>query len=171
MNKKARFIAILIIAILIPTATAQAYYAFVSGELRDSATNAIWTHGASVEIFNCNTLNTITTTVVSASGTFSVDISSLVTTTTPLCLEATFSAGPYGKPGNAAKGPYADRLNNTGTLSTGVYFTGTGPNAITLRDLNAMSTATPWPLIIGAVVVVAAMLALGMVMRRRTAKA
>ena len=76
-----------------------------------------------------------------------------------------------GTPGNAAKGPYLDRSSNTGTLKTGVYFTGTGPTAVTLRDLSADSAVTPWPLILAAVIVVAAMLALSLILRRRVARA
>ncbi len=49
--------------------------------------------------------------------------------------------------------------------------TGTDPTAIVLRDLNATPDLTPWPLILAAVVVVAAMLALSLILRRRTAKA
>lgn len=170
MNKKFILIAIFVIA-LIPTAIAEAYYAYVSGELRDSATNAPWVHGASVEVFNCNTLDPVAvSTVVSPTSTFSIGVSG-VAVDTPLCIEVTFAAGPNGKPGSAAKGPYADRSTNSGTLNTGVYFTGTGPNAITLRDLNATNTMTPWPLILAAVIVAAAMLALGLMLRRRMAKA
>jgi hypothetical protein len=62
--------------------------------------------------------------------------------------------------------------NGRAQSGAGYYFRGSqDPTAITLRDLNATSTATPWPLVIGAVVVLAAMLALGLVLRRRTAKA
>ena len=141
MNRKFRLIVVLVITILIPTATAQAYYAAVSGELRDSATNALWVHGATVEVFNCNTLATINSATVTApNSTFNIDVSS-VTTVTPLCVEVTFAAGPNGTPGNATKGPYPDRATNGGTLNTGVYFTGTGPTAITLRDLSVTSHA------------------------------
>jgi hypothetical protein len=171
MNKKLLCIAILVMAMLIPTATAEAYYALVTGELRDSATNALWVHGASVEVFNCNTLATINTATVTApDSTFSIDVSD-VTTATPLCIEVVFAAGLDGTPGNAAKGPYADRITNSGTLNTGVYFTGTGPTAITLRDLNASTVVTPWPLILAAVIVVATTVALGLVFRRRAVRA
>ena len=170
MNKKLVIAAILVLALLIPTATAGAWYSNVIGELRDSSTNALWGHGASVEVFNCNTLDTIVIAPVGASGTFDIDISS-VTTTTPLCIEVTFADGGNGIPGNAAKGPYPDRSTSSGTLNTGVYFTGTGPLAITLRDLTATTAPTPWPLILAAVIVVAAMLALSLVLRRRAVKA
>jgi ABC-type glycerol-3-phosphate transport system permease component len=56
-------------------------------------------------------------------------------------------------------------------LNTGVYFTGTGPTAITLRDLNASTVVTPWPLILAAVIVVATIVALGLVFRRRAVRA
>ncbi len=45
------------------------------------------------------------------------------------------------------------------------------PTAITLSDLNATTTPTPWPLVLAAAIVVAAMLALGLVLRRRAVKA
>jgi hypothetical protein len=171
MNKKLLSIAILIMAMLIPTATAQAYYALVTGELRESQSNALWAYGANVEVFNCNTLATINTaTLAPGTSTFSINVSS-VAVDTPLCIEVTFLPGPSGTPGSAAKGPYSDRLANSGTLNTGTYFTGTGPLAITLRDLNATTTLTPWPLILAAVIVVAAMLALSLVLRRRAVKA
>jgi hypothetical protein len=171
MNKKGVLIVILVVAMLIPTAAAEAYYANVTGELRESSTNALWIHGASIDVFNCNTLVSINTgTVPFGSSTFDINISG-VAIDTPLCIEVTFAAGPNGTPGNAAKGPYADRNANSGTLNTGVYFTGTGPNAITLRDLSAESAATPWPLILAAVIVAAAMLALGLMLRRQASEA
>ena len=68
MNKKSVFLAILVIAMLIPTTTVLADYAAISGELRDSSTNALWTHGASVEVFNCNTLATTCQDTVGSSG-------------------------------------------------------------------------------------------------------
>jgi hypothetical protein len=172
MNKKLVIIAILVLALLIPTATVQAYYASVTGELRDSSTNALWAYGANIEVFNCNTLATISGIVPLAPGTstFNINISS-VAVDTPLCIEVTFLPGPSGTPGSAAKGPYPDRLANSGTLNTGTYFTGTGPLAITLRDLNATTAPTPWPLILAAVIVAAAMLALSLVLRRRAIKA
>jgi hypothetical protein len=140
MNRRLRLIAILVVAMLIPTAVAEAYYATVSGELRNSATNGLWEWGASIEVFNCNTLATINTATVPISTTaFSIDVSS-VSTATPLCIEVTFAPGPEGTPGNAAKGPYPDRSSNSGNLNTGVYFTGTGPNAVTVSDLTAAAS-------------------------------
>jgi hypothetical protein len=171
MNKRFMLIALIVVAMLLPTAIAQADYSAVSGELRNSATNALWTYGASAELFNCNTLATIITAPVDSSGVFTITIPATVTVPVALCIDVTFNTGPNGKPGNAAKGPYPDRSSNSGTLNTGVYFTGTGPNAITLRDLNATTTLTPWPLILAAVIVVAAMLVLGLMLRRRTARA
>ncbi len=170
MNKKIGLIAVLVVAMLIPVTTVLADYAAVTGELRDNSTNAIWTHGASVELFNCNTLATIITDTVGSSGIFTITIPNTVTVPVALCIDVTFYPGSNGTPGNAAKGPYPDRSTNSGTLNTGVYFTGTGPNAITLRDLSAESAATPWPLVLAAVAVVAAMLALGVILRRRAAR-
>lgn len=171
MNKKFLVITIVVIALLVPTSAAGAWYANVTGELRDSATNALWVHGASVEVFHCTTLATINTaTVAFGNSSFSIDVSS-VTSTTPLCIEVTFAAGPNGTPGNAAKGPYPDRATSSGTLNTGVYFTGTGPNAVTLTGLNASPVTTPWPLILSSVIVVAGLLALGAILRRRAARA
>ena len=170
MNKRFMLIALIVVAMLIPTAIAQADYSALTGQLRNSATNALWAYGASAELFNCNTLATIITTPVDSSGLFTITIPNTVTVPVALCIDVTFNAGLTGKPGNAAKGPYPDRSGNTGVLNTGAYFTGTGPNAITLRDLNATSV-TPWPLILAAVIVLAAMLALGLMLRRSTVKA
>jgi hypothetical protein len=137
MNRKFKLSVVLIIALLIPTAAAGAYYATVSGELRNSDNNALWEWGANVEVFNCNTLATINTaTVPISTSTFSIDVSS-VSVATPLCIEVDFLPGPLGDPGNAAKGPYPDRSSNSGNLNTGVYFTGTGPNAVVVSDLTA----------------------------------
>ena len=167
MPKKIRLVAILIIACLIPTAAAQAYYSSISGELRDSTTSALWTHGASVELFNCNTLATISIVPVDASGTFNIDISTLVTTTTPLCVNVTFAAGGNGTPGSAAKGPYPDRTASSGTLNTGVYFTGTGPNVITLSELSAASHAETGGLWVGLVAALGLLVLGGWIWRRR----
>jgi len=170
MHKKMRLIAILIIAFLIPTAAAQAYYGTLTGELRDSMTLGLWTHGANVELFNCNTLATITSATVDASGTFNIDVSTLVTTTTPLCVEVTFADGGKGIPGNAAKGPYTDRASGSGNLNTGVYFTGTGPNAITLRDLSATPHAETGGLGVGLAFALGLLVLGGWIMRRRAAR-
>ncbi len=55
----------------------------------------------------------------------------------------------------------------------GLYVIGNqvDPTAITLRDLSADSPVTPWPLALAAIIVVAAMLALGVTLRRRAARA
>jgi len=166
MHKKMRLIAILIIAFLIPTAAAQAYYGTLTGELRDSMTLGLWTHGANVEVFNCNTLATIITDTVGISGTFNIDISG-VTTPTALCVEVTFADGGKGIPGNAAKGPFLDRLANNGNLNTGVYFTGTGPNAITLRDLSATPHTETGGLGVGLVLALGLLTLGGLIMLRR----
>ncbi|MBI5564305.1 MAG: hypothetical protein HY870_05390 [Chloroflexi bacterium] len=57
--------------------------------------------------------------------------------------------------------------------SEGQYVIGNqvDPTAVTLRDLNATPIVTPWPLILAAVVVLGALLALGMTLRRRAIKA
>jgi hypothetical protein len=173
VNKIFRLIAVFVIAILLPAATARAYYEFVSGELRDSKTGAVWSNGATVEIYDCASFTTVATQIVDSSGMFSIPVSSFPTPPVirALCIEVTFSPGISGTPGMAAKGPYRDRPSISGTLSTGVYFTGTGPNAIALRDMNATTALTPWPLILAAVLVAAVMLALGLMLRKRTAKA
>ncbi|MCP4426190.1 MAG: hypothetical protein GY803_16995, partial [Chloroflexi bacterium] len=102
MKKKHLLAVTLLIALLatffIPSPTS-AYYSAISGELRNSKDNALWTHGASIEVFHCSTLASIATATAPA-GTFSIDIS-FVMADTPLCVEVTFSAGPDGTPGNA----------------------------------------------------------------------
>ena len=152
-------------ALLLLATMTLAYYSSVTGELRNSKDNALWTHGADVEVFNCNTLTTIATQTVGSSGTFNIDISS-VSSKTPLCIEVTFHAGPDGTPGNAAKGTFADRSTSSGTLDTGVYFTGTGPNAVTLTNITARSANTWLPV---GLVVGLSVLALGalFVLRKR----
>lgn len=132
----------LTLLIVVPS---MAYYATVSGELRDSETGNLWQYGANVEVFNCNTLATITTGTVDAApaagyGTFTLDISS-VSSDMPLCIEVNFIAGPNGDPGNAVKGPYPNRSDSTGDLNTGVYFTGTGPTAVSLHSISTTSVA------------------------------
>ncbi len=166
MDKKLRLIAIFIIALLIPTAIAAAFYATLSGELRDSKTNALWTHGADVEVFNCNTFSTIVTTTVGVSGQFTVDVSS-VGATTGLCINVSFHDGGTGIPGDAAKGPYVDRLANGGNLNTGVYFTGTGPTAITLKSLDARSEDSSPALWIGSLLIMGITLGIIALRRRR----
>jgi hypothetical protein len=158
MTRKFKLMAVLVIALLIPTAVAEAYYATVSGELRNSDDNALWEWGANVEVFNCNTLATINTaTVPISTSTFSIDVSGVVAAT-PLCIEVTFAAGPLGTPGNAAKGPYPDRSSNSGNLNTGVYFTGTGPNAVAVDHFAATpstQSSDVWLLVFAAAIVLA----------------
>jgi len=155
-------LAVIFVSFLVPM-SALAYYDWITGELRDSKTGAIWQYGADVEVFNCNTLTTIATQTVGSSGVFSINIST-VGTPTPLCIEVVFHPGPNGTPGNAAKGPYPDRSSSTGTLNTGVYFTGTGPTAITLTELSARSSASALPILAVAAVLLIGSLA---VIRRR----
>ncbi len=66
-----------------------------------------------------------------------------------------------------------ESLTNSRTQSgAGYYYSGTlDPTAITLNDLNATTTATPWPLVIAAVLIVAGMSAWGLLLRRRAVKA
>jgi LPXTG-motif cell wall-anchored protein len=139
---------------LIVVAPSMAYYNTVSGELRDSKTGALWEYGGNVEVFHCSDLSVIATDSVDSAptagyGTFSIDISS-ISADTPLCIEVDFTAGPNGDPGNASKGPYADRSDDTGDLDTGVYFTGTGPTAINLQSFNTEGGANAMlPAVVG----------------------
>ena len=167
MNKRFMLIALIVVAMLIPMAIAQADYSALTGELRNSATNALWTYGASAELFNCNTLATIITTPVDSSGLFTITIPNTVTVPVALCIDVTFNAGLNGKPGNAAKGPYPDRSGNTGVLNTGAYFTGTGPNAITLRDLSATPHTETGGLGVGLVLALGLLTLGGLIMLRR----
>lgn len=147
MRKKLIIITISLFAVLLIATPAFAYYSAVKGELRNSLDNALWTHGATVEIFDCTTFATITTQTVDASGTFNIPINPASSTRT-LCIEVDFTPAPGGgDPGNAAKGPYLDRASSTGTLDTGVYFTGTGPTAITLQQADAGNVSSALPLV------------------------
>ncbi len=166
MNKTVRLIAIFIIAVLIPTAVAAAFYSTLSGELRDSKTGALWTHGADVEVFNCNDYSTIVTTTVDFSGQFTVSLP-IITTTTGLCVNVSFYYGGTGTPGDAAKGPYPDRSGYSGNLDTGVYFTGTGPTAITLKSLDARSEDSSPALWIGSLLILVITLGIIALRRRR----
>ena len=137
MTRKFKLMVVLVIGLLIPTAVAEAYYATISGELRNSDNNALWEWGADVEVFNCNTLDTIiTATVPISTSMFTMTLPS-TSSARPLCVEVAFAAGPEGTPGNAAKGPYPDRSSSSGNLNTGVYFTGTGPNAVAVDNFAA----------------------------------
>jgi hypothetical protein len=155
---KRRFLlilAVLLAALLLAPTLAIAYYGSVTGELRDSDTGQPWQYGGTVEIWNCNTLNTIITQVVpSGVYTFNIGISTVVTTPTALCVEVAFSPGPLGTPGNAAGGPFPDRASSAGILNTGVYFTGTGPTAITLANVTARSANRWLPVGLAAVALV-----------------
>jgi len=140
MRAKSRIILLgIFLAVMLVVDHAGAFYANVTGELRDSKANKLWEWGAIFEVFNCFTLDTINTATSPIApnagyGTFDIDVSS-VSVSTPLCIEVNFNDGGNGKPGNAAKGPYPDRLANVGTLNTGVYFTDTGPTAVVLKSL------------------------------------
>jgi hypothetical protein len=134
-----------LLVILAVVSPAGAYYSNVIGELRDDKNHDLWAYGAAVEVYNCLTLQTINTTTVPLApnpgyGVFNVDVS-MVSADTSLCIEVVFYPGPDGTPGNAAKGPYLDRSTNSGTLNTGVYFTGTGPTAVVLKSLAVSPSA------------------------------
>lgn len=172
MKKITVALTIALVALLLLATMTLAYYSNVIGELRNSKDNALWTHGADVEVFNCSSMTTIATQTVGSSGTFDIDISS-ISSDTPLCIEVTFHAGPAGTPGNAAKGTFVDRANSgtppaDPTLNTGVYLTGTGPNAVTLTNITARSANTWLPV---GLVVGFSVLALGalFVLRKRRA--
>jgi hypothetical protein len=136
----------------IPALAAQ--YTSVTGELRDDKTHALWTYGADVEVFDCNTFATLGTQSTNT-GTFNITI-------TPsginraACVNVDFCAGPNGKPGDAAKGPFIDRTSGSGgTLNTGVYFTGTGPTAVGVEKFIAHSSNWLW-LVTGSAILLAA---------------
>ena len=167
MKKNAIPVMLVIIFLVIVVTPISAYYSTITGELRNSKDNALWTNGASIEVFHCSTLTTIATGTAPA-GTFSIDISS-VSADTPLCVEVTFSAGANGTPGNAAKGPFVDRAANSGTLDSGVYFTGTGPTAVTLADFTPAPTTANLPMIAAAFIMLGS--ASYILLRRRTVQA
>jgi hypothetical protein len=145
MQKKLWAILFTFVVSMLFAVPALAYYSSISGELRDSKTGALWTQGANVEVYNCNTLATIDTAVVDSSGVFSISLPVTYTSAVPICVEVIFNDGGNGAPGNAAKGPYPDRSTSLGGLNTGVYFTGTGPTAIVLKEASAQSSgSTMW---------------------------
>jgi len=156
MNKKIWAVLFTLFVALLFAVPVFAYYSTISGQLRDSKTGAIWTSGASIEVFNCNTLATINTSLVGVTGVFTIDISSIVSAT-PVCVEVTFNNGGNGTPGNAAKGPFTDRVGNAGNLDSGVYFTGTGPTAVVLKEVTAQpSVSNIWlPVALLGIVIVA----------------
>lgn len=169
MKRRSLVVLLALTMSLLSVAPAFAWYNTLTGELRDSKTGALWIHGASVEVFNCNTLATIATTIVDSSGVFSIDLTGEADR--PLCIEVVFNDGGNGTPGNAAKGPYPDRQSNEGTLNTGVYFTGAGPTAVVLRDLSADSANPAWTIVLAGVAATAAMLASGLILRKRVRRA
>ncbi|MCP4426374.1 MAG: hypothetical protein GY803_17925 [Chloroflexi bacterium] len=87
---------------------------------------------------------------------------------TPLCVEVTFSAGPGGTPGNASKGPFVDRVTNSGNLNSGVYFTGTGPTAVTLADFSQTQSSANIPAIAAAFIALTGV-SFAILRRRKTA--
>ncbi len=120
-----------------------AYYSNVIGELRDVETNAIWQHGAAVEVYNCFSLEILVEEEVPAApaadyGTFDIDIS-FIDTATPLCIEVWFTPGPEGAPAPDAAGPFANRSTSTGTLDAGTFWANRGPNAVTLTTFTTTS--------------------------------
>lgn len=142
---------IVLIVIMVSVPSAGAYYSSVTGELRNDKNQDLWAYGASVEVYDCQYLTTINTAIVPAApavgfGVFSIDVS-MVDKNTPLCIQVVFYPGPDGTPGNSVKGPYPDRSSSSGTLNTGVYFTGTGPTAVVLKDL-AVSTSANSPMLL-----------------------
>jgi hypothetical protein len=167
----ALFIALLggLVLILLAVRPVAAYYTSVYGELRDSKTGALWTHGAAVEVYNCFTLATIATDTVGVSGTFNIAIPGPPSPDEPLCIQVVFNIGPEGKPGNAVKGPYPNRAadGDQGQLNTGVYFTGTGPLAVTLASFGASGGGGMPVFLIAAVFLLVGGASLVAVRRRR----
>jgi hypothetical protein len=154
---------------LLAVRPAAAYYVNVTGELRDSKTGALWTHNATVYIFDCGTGDDIVAPILinDGSGTF---FEPLPTVTPPdnqmICVEVVFGFGGVGTPGNATKGPFVNRQSSAGNLDTGVYFTGTGPLAVTLASFGA-STGGSIPLLFAVIFLLVVGASLVAVRRRR----
>lgn len=158
--------AVLITIMLLPEATS-AYYSNVIGQARDSKTGSPWVHGGSVEVFNCNTLANIANGSLDSNGQFDISLGSYTGPDRPLCIEITFNNGGNGTPGNASKGPFADRSGSTGTLDTGVYFTGTGPTVVTMSDVRVSTSTSRAGLPFAAAAGLAALAAGAAILRRR----
>jgi hypothetical protein len=174
MNRKfAVAVFIVLVASLLASTSASANWSGVTGQLVDGKTGQNWTRGGTVYVYDCgNFITPLNSADADATGAFTVTI----TPPSPsadryLCIKATFNAVD-GFPKSA---DYLQAIEDPAT-SSGIrsadrpFYTNTGPNVIALRDMSATTALTPWPLILAALLVAAAILALGLVLRRRTAK-
>jgi hypothetical protein len=155
MNRRAvAIMSVFFVLAFVFTIPAFAYYSSLRGELRDSVTGQLWTHGATVDVLQCPPVNEpVESVTVDDSGIFTVSLPDFGSGDILLCVRVVFDAGPLGTPATMMKGPFLNAPNDGGELDTGVYYANTGPNAVTLQRV-AVSANGGFPAlgVIGAVV-------------------
>jgi len=169
MKKKLLVVLALVLGLSLMFATlALAHYSNVIGELRDIKTQALWQWGGTVNVFNCFTGGTLGTQVLPPGfSSFNISITPPAGYA-PICIEVDFATcTSCPDPGNAAKGIYPSFDSTSGILDTGPYFTGTGPNAVTLTNITARSANTWLPVGLVAGLSVLALGALFVLRKRR----
>jgi hypothetical protein len=173
MNKKfAVAVLIALVASLLVSTSAFANFDAVSGQLKDGKTGSNWTYGGTATVYDCSNMNVeLGSTTADSTGAFTVTMTSSGTSGF-LCIKATFNAVDP----NPASDPYwkVFQDSGSGTLDAGIFYTNTGPTAVALKEVTAQPSVSNIGLpvaLLGVVVVAAAMLALGLVLRKRTAKA
>ena len=169
MKKKLLVVLALVLGLSLMFATlALAHYSSVIGELRDTKTQALWQWGGTVNVFNCFTGVSLGTQVLPpGSSSFNIPIAPPIGYV-PICIEVDFATcSGCPDPGNAAKGIYPSFDSTSGTLDTGPYFAGTGPNAVTLTNITARSANTWLPVGLVAGLSVLALGALFALRKRR----
>jgi hypothetical protein len=171
MNRRALLpISAFLILAFVFTIPAFAYYSSLTGELRDSVTGELWTHGATVEVLQCPPVNAPVASVpVDNSGTFTIGLPDDFSGDVMLCVRVVFNDAPNGTPATMMKGPFLNTPDEEGELDTGVYFANTGPNAVTLQRVEA-SADSGFPAIGLLGVVVLGGLSFAGLRRRRIAR-
>ena len=149
MKKITVALTIALVALLLLATMALAYYSSVTGELRDYKTAGLWQYGGTVAIINCSD-GTVITSQVLADGvsSFNIALSDPVGFQL-MCVQVTFRL-PDDSNGQTVVEIYPNigsgiGGSDEGSLDAGVFWSDTGPNAVTLTNITARSANTWLP--------------------------
>jgi hypothetical protein len=167
MRKKLLFA--LVIALLTTLIVAAPAFAWTSvyGQCIDSATLQGWAYGGTVTIYGDVSVGAIASGPLAGDGTFNIPLPPEPLPDNTLYIVITYTAGPQGAPGT-----YIETIPDipTGTgYNLGYVHTDTGPNAVTLADVNAQSPSQWFLAALAAVALVGVGGAVLLFRRRRVA--
>jgi LPXTG-motif cell wall-anchored protein len=170
MKRKAIFVLLIVCAFSLgATIPAAAYFTNVTGELLlDPSSTEPWTLGATLQVFyHCNSTPVLQVTEVLPAGDSTFDIPLPAPTgATRMCVTVDFNEGPGGDPPSQQSAEISNSLDASGAYGPLVFYSNTGPAAVTLQQLSA-TAGSGSPLLLAAGVMLLGALSLVAVRRSR----